>query len=1191
MNRPSLSLTRAFLPLGSIPTAVRISLGNSDRLEGMKNRRRLKGREARATGPPYFIAALASPVGEHRAVTAQLKTRSEGVIRAVLNQIAQNPVLLKRASGNLFPRDSTTVRFTFPTSTGDLLAETRWALVLCNHFSAELARFVEYQQSFLVSLLRHDFAAASRKLDACSADLGFNTWAAEASLLIAELQHGSTAHNERLLALQGDAEDVNLQILLGLVSQRINQLSPATAYDCAVNDLIARHSGTPALQDVVTYFRHRLDIAAPPTDRHAYAVAYEARHSLPDAYQQILRVVAPLVAWGKLRLPPDAANLLRTLASKVPDFRLRNLVQLLYPATPIQHTSLNSAAIAAADSYTVGDYDSCITICAKGIDDFPFAFEFYELWAKSIINSGSPAPALPLVPTLEARLKDDLLACLRPDTLDRRTSLSRLLKIAYTFDSYPLGRQVLSLTHQISGKYSRRTTYILSSLNASALTARFSNAFKPQSDAIQFIAALAESSPESPSIDVFSALHKFNDESNLPSLMASEQHRRYAARIREQRGDLVGALQAYTELRLHANAGTTFADDALQGLFDCQWKLGALSRCAELVVECTLADTQMPPSASLDGLIRAYARQEATGSYGNIAWPVFHHMFYTQGGPLRDPHEVFIALDQYLGAHGWERPSDILRSAAITPTPTLTYMLRYVCSLDVLEYSIHYDNLDEVEQDRITLCEQLIRIDPDNTSIYTDEVKSLLRRRQIRTRLQHIEASKVHVDLAGIRRSLDQPFLESVASFVNMAVKSPAALSRQFIVAVPEATPDATTSRQYRHYGTFGRILFDQIFSSLHGRFISSNEFGLDSYLSLRIRHGILLGQIRSHFEVDGIITRKGSDDAYQPNQRWAADLARFGSKAHAAADRALATLSADIDRTIGEVKAQWIQIRGESNKQKGLFDYSYTSLQIAHLYNAALKCRTPDDLIELVFEDLLARTRENLEVTRAQVRDVLTESLVGAVDRCFNALVGIHSEFRFSPLLSAMTQCKTRVRQEMEAISNWFVLQDDPNIANYELTELVNTVVAAITHTNPTCPISLDSDVRVASPCLGSTFHPLFDLLFILIDNVVRHCGMLSPRATVSARAAGSELMLYVENEVAMDADALAARVKELQQRLAQLEVGALVRQEGGTGYSKALKILKHDLKLGKDFRIEVRTNNGRFAVAIAMPQRKIIA
>jgi hypothetical protein len=71
--------------------------------------------------------------------------------------------------------------------------------------------------------------------------------------------------------------------------------------------------------------------------------------------------------------------------------------------------------------------------------------------------------------------------------------------------------------------------------------------------------------------------------------------------------------------------------------------------------------------------------------------------------------------------------------------------------------------------------------------------------------------------------------------------------------------------------------LFQAMIINLRDEFISSAEHGLDGYLSVRIRHGTLVSQLRSPLEAANLITKKHSETgAYYSNEHWKKKLVLF---------------------------------------------------------------------------------------------------------------------------------------------------------------------------------------------------------------------------------------------------------------------------------------------------------------------------
>jgi len=62
--------------------------------------------------------------------------------------------------------------------------------------------------------------------------------------------------------------------------------------------------------------------------------------------------------------------------------------------------------------------------------------------------------------------------------------------------------------------------------------------------------------------------------------------------------------------------------------------------------------------------------------------------------------------------------------------------------------------------------------------------------------------------------------------------------------------------------------LFEQLFMIIRDQFLFNPKYGLDIYLSTRIRHGTLVNRLRNHFEDNHLVTNK-SNERYLPNVYW----------------------------------------------------------------------------------------------------------------------------------------------------------------------------------------------------------------------------------------------------------------------------------------------------------------------------------
>lgn len=59
----------------------------------------------------------------------------------------------------------------------------------------------------------------------------------------------------------------------------------------------------------------------------------------------------------------------------------------------------------------------------------------------------------------------------------------------------------------------------------------------------------------------------------------------------------------------------------------------------------------------------------------------------------------------------------------------------------------------------------------------------------------------------------------------------------------------------------------------LRDRFLSDPKYGLDFFLSTRIRHGTLVNQIRHEFQAHNLVTNIGENNQYKDDEFWTNDM------------------------------------------------------------------------------------------------------------------------------------------------------------------------------------------------------------------------------------------------------------------------------------------------------------------------------
>lgn len=383
---------------------------------------------------------------------------------------------------------------------------------------------------------------------------------------------------------------------------------------------------------------------------------------------------------------------------------------------------------------------------------------------------------------------------------------------------------------------------------------------------------------------------------------------------------------------------------------------------------------------------------------------------------------------------------------------------------------------------------------------------------------------------------------------------------------------------------------FDKLFTELKSRFISSNEYGLDSYLSVRIRHGTLSGQIRSHFETEHLITRKNAkDNSYARNKHWIDSVfANDGDEVVSAADDLLKEFSQRIDDIIDHVNTTLIQIKSSDNPG-GLFDYDYSEQEIVKLWAEIFVRDIPieyEEFLNIIINKLWARTEDNLINVRQFIRNNLKDVLTEALDALALKMDGLHLNSTPTAFSNSLSRCRTNIQNELEAIAEWFRVTEEKTFPNFALDQLVETTLEMVRKCYPSTPFNPITSVESRIFIDGKRFESFVDIMFILLENMAKHSNT-QLAAEVHIYHEDPILTIELSNAIPDTTNIAEAkkRVDELRRPEGDGALMKFTRKEGGSGFYKLHKMLRLDLGCKEyDVKFAVEEKSNTFSAIIKM-------
>jgi len=509
------------------------------------------------------------------------------------------------------------------------------------------------------------------------------------------------------------------------------------------------------------------------------------------------------------------------------------------------------------------------------------------------------------------------------------------------------------------------------------------------------------------------------------------------------------------------------------------------------------------------------------------------------------------------------------------------YFLRYVCVPEILDSSIVYESSDDLENERTKICQLLLKLDSNNTEEYSSEIHRLTQAKAVRDAIHQVDSSKVYVDKIGIAKSLDRAFYDGFDRYRQWYGLEERIRYSIITIDFTKGRGETTTTDLIRLDAAVE--LFNVLFLEIRHRFISSNEYGLDSYLSLRIRHGTLAGQLRRVYEERRIITTlESSTDKYHSNLYW---VNRFSNvEKFEEIDQKLADFSKTIDDLIDDVKRNWIQIRSISTPQ-GLFDFEYTQNDLASLYLKYGYLENVNEFIEQCFDELNKRAELVLKKVRSSIRETLCDKLMNALTNLEQDVIELLGDSDHSEFSTCIAQCRTETQLELDLIAGWFETVGDATMPDYEVQHAVKTCIEMLRRTSPdkTARPIVDQSSKWQLP--GETFTFFVDMIYIPLENAVKYSAEGPEDVSIRIFKKEQRAAISIENTLPRetDLDQLQELSKELGKRVNTSIAGQKIRSEGNSGYYKLGKLIQINLKsLEIAIEIFVDTENYRFNVTL---------
>jgi Holliday junction resolvase len=917
-------------------------------------------------------------------------------------------------------------------------------------------------------------------------------------------------------------------------------------------------------------------------------VGFEETQPIIDRYQAF--TVALQIQYVRDKGPKQyIADAVRCIADTA-DPRLIRLIDLSEGRLV---NSVPGKYLPYCDLYTLGVYDTIHRVFSEPISDDPYIAGMLELAARAetyrFKEEGNPGTSI-LDKAISA-MRDVLIL-----SEDYQKSILFLKKLALICAQHPACIFIASFV-QRSHNFVLVQAYsdldALAALNSAADNPWYADLIEEVFDGRGYLDALLRAVPSSPTLRLRQLMRLPYEQGGLAlKELKLPEYRRliYHGHLGVMHHKMDEAV-SYYRLAL-ASAERLPYVNAHESLYKALFAMGEIAQCIELVCDHYLENQHAFRLYPLDELLDEALKGEC--SQLGIGLPIIGFMTVHHVAPHRE-RDLSDIYEDYMDGLNLSRPSEIKPQVACRER--MIFFLRHICTPRILDDSIVFEGVSDVERERIAICQMLIELDLENTEIYADEIRSITKEAEVARLLRSVEESKIYVDEEGIltvvqehlrdayaryKQLLDLPLLEYQTEVISKRLEellAEKAHSETMNIRIPSSERET---------------LFGNMYTTVVSNFAAHPAYGLDTYLSTGIRHGAFEGHLRSPMAVRDLLSeRDAKRGEYRENQYWARRFADFPRSELSHIHRRLGRFSRTVDESISHFKKDLLQIRAVDTPE-GLFSFRITREEQRALMAETSSSTTYDEFMDKLLRECWAATERSMAVVQRELRSTLQAQINVAFDSLMQSIEQVVSHDRVKELIDAIVSARTDFQAAMDHVCSWFHRATQISREPFYLDAALEVALKQIENCYRNQPFSALKTIDIEYLIKGQFLDGIVEIFFIMLQNVIRHSGFESgnPNVTIAAFENDNYLHIEVKNDLSpsVNIDERREVIAEAMRRYEHDSAMRMARQEGGSDLSKLWRILEFQLEVKHRISMAISSNR-QFEVVLAFDATELRA
>ena len=1075
----------------------------------------------------------------------------------------------------------------YPYIGDDVNDELNFCLVAVRKYKHEINLFLKYKDSFEASLLIGNYLDAEKYISKIENEICYSLWTLESRFVLKEIS-GKASESKELLSHFNQLNSTNIwtKSLAHHLSLRAEHSLSVKKYLSDLETSLSSLKNSDTKEAFKNYYRFKLTFLNHiDFNNYGEIISLEFPHSIIDRYLNLTRVLTNLLAVSSyLSEEKGRMNVLKTYLHNRVNYLLRKIEDpILYKLKllsgealfPAFDTNESEIQIKIIDNYTIGLYD----IAEKDLCDVllikPTQFDLYVLYVKSLIYQRKPFVPVGAVGSLQNQILSDIYKIISVEVDPGQAGLN-LLRIANNITSFSLSYGITDFVFfQTKGKQERM---LLSRISYSAANPIIYEVFTTDEDKLRFLDLLSTKFPDSITIEFFKEkLKGIEYLSKFEKKIPTGKYKLELARTLQENRDFLGAVEEWEYIvNMYKDTAPIF-ETAIINLFKCYLELELLNNCINLYVDSFFFNNHIVDKIETKHLIVKISSNKFRNVEKTINLPIFYTIVDA------DIVETHITFEQFNEAQGIEKPSELLSIIKRYPTEKIMYFLEFVCSPKVLMHSTYINNSKERLEERLSIINFIRAKYPTNKNILA-EIKSIQNILVIQQGLIDLDESKIYVNEQGI---IEKELQEYRAVYNRFAVISQITDKTKLLIIkdgnlTTYSSKENTTTEKVEYSTNPVFDIYLELFNAVKDKFLNS-QFGIVAYLSTRIRHGVLVGELRPIFETHNLITLKeGQSLRYRRNLFWDLTYSNHSNTQREQIQITLSDFSSKIDGLIFDLIKKHLQVYKEDVNEGGWFNYEFDDSKLWYPSVASIFTTDFESFVHGIFSVLWKRTDENLELIRTKIQTDILNQFNNYFDELERDIVKQLGENSSLPIIKAIKNCSTEIQTVIQKISRWFK-RSEIKASDFTLSELIDIIIEYTNKSSWQKSLLVEKEINFDCKLKGEYKTHFADLIRIFLENIIKHSDDSTHQinCTIITELAKPEILeITIKNEVTDEnsIDSLKTIWKNKTPDTSKL------LDEGKSGYHKAIKILTSDLRCSTNGSLDTKISDDNKEYSVSL-------